>query len=37
MESGRRQKAEAALARIKGASGLSRDVSEIVERTLLAH
>jgi aminopeptidase N len=34
MEAGRQQKAEAALTRIKSASGLSRDVSEIVERTL---
>jgi hypothetical protein len=34
MEAGRRQKAEAALTRIKAAPGLSRDVSEIVERTL---
>jgi aminopeptidase N len=37
MEAGRRRTAEAALIRIKGASGLSRDVSEIVERTLSAH
>jgi aminopeptidase N len=36
MESGRRGKAETALRRIKGAAGLSRDVSEIVERTLAA-
>jgi aminopeptidase N len=36
MEGGRRGKAEAALRRIKGAAGLSRDVSEIVERTLAA-
>jgi hypothetical protein len=36
MEGGRRDKAQAALARIKSAAGLSRDVSEIVERTLAA-
>jgi aminopeptidase N len=36
METGRRQKAEAALNRIRATSGLSRDVSEIVERTLAA-
>lgn len=36
MEAGRRQKAEAALTRIKAVPGLSRDVSEIVERTLVA-
>jgi aminopeptidase N len=34
MEAGRRQKAEASLTRIKAASALSRDVAEIVERTL---
>jgi aminopeptidase N len=34
MEAGRRTKAEAALRRIQAASGLSRDVGEIVERTL---
>jgi aminopeptidase N len=34
LETGRRGKAEAALARIKAAHGLSRDVTEIVERTL---
>jgi aminopeptidase N len=34
METARRQKAEAALIRIKAASPLSRDVAEIVERTL---
>jgi hypothetical protein len=36
MESGRRGEAETALRRIKAATGLSRDVSEIVERTLAA-
>jgi aminopeptidase N len=36
MERGRRGKAETELTRIKGAPGLSRDVSEIVERTLAA-
>jgi aminopeptidase N len=34
MDAARRQKAEAALSRIKSASGLSRDVSDIVERAL---
>jgi aminopeptidase N len=34
MEARRRAKAEAALTRIKAVSGLSRDVAEIVERTL---
>jgi aminopeptidase N len=34
MESGRRARAQAALARIQAAPRLSRDVSEIVERTL---
>jgi aminopeptidase N len=34
LESGRRDKAQAALARIEATAGLSRDVSEIVERTL---
>jgi hypothetical protein len=34
MESGRRGKAQAALTRINVQSGLSRDVSEIVSRTL---
>jgi aminopeptidase N len=34
MESGRRGKAEAALRRIQGTAGLSRDVSDIVERAL---
>jgi aminopeptidase N len=34
MENGRRAKAQEALTRIKAAPGLSRDVSEIVERTL---
>ena len=34
LESGRRAKAEAALRRIKAAPGLSRDLSDIVERAL---
>jgi aminopeptidase N len=34
MESGRQAKAEAALRRMQGTSGLSRDVSDIVERAL---
>ncbi|MGI8526306.1 MAG: aminopeptidase N C-terminal domain-containing protein, partial [Pseudolabrys sp.] len=34
MEASRRAKAEAALARIKAAPGLSRDVADIVERAL---
>ena len=34
LEAGRQAKAEAALKRIKAASGLSRDVSDIVERAL---
>jgi aminopeptidase N len=34
LEAGRRAKAEAALKRIQGADGLSRDVSDIVERAL---
>ena len=36
LEAGRRGKAEAALARIKAASSLSRDLSDIVERALAA-
>ena len=36
LEAGRRAKAQAALSRIKAASGLSRDLSDIVERTLAA-
>jgi len=36
LEGGRRAKAEAALARIKGTSGLSRDLADIVERALAA-
>ena len=36
LEAGRRMKAEAALTRIKGAPGLSRDLSDIVERALAA-
>jgi aminopeptidase N len=36
METGRARKAQAVLARLKEAPGLSRDVSEIVERTLAA-
>ena len=36
LETGRRGKAEAALARIKAAPGLSRDLSDIVERALAA-
>jgi aminopeptidase N len=34
LEAGRRMKAEAALTRIKGAPGLSRDLADIVERAL---
>jgi aminopeptidase N len=34
LETGRRSKAEAALARIKAAPDLSRDLSDIVERAL---
>jgi aminopeptidase N len=34
LETGRRSKAQAALSRIKAASGLSRDLSDIVERAL---
>jgi aminopeptidase N len=34
LEAGRRGKAEAALRRIKAAPGLSRDVTDIVERAL---
>ncbi len=34
LESGRQSKAEAALKRIQGASGLSRDLADIVERAL---
>jgi aminopeptidase N len=37
LEAGRRAKARAALQRIEAASGLSRDVSDIVERALAAH
>ena len=36
LEAGRRMKAEAALTRIKGAPGLSRDLADIVERALAA-
>ncbi len=36
LETGRRAKAQAALSRIKAASGLSRDLSDIVERALAA-
>ena len=36
MEAGRRGKAEAALQRIKGSAGLSRDLADIVERALAA-
>jgi aminopeptidase N len=36
LEAGRRMKAEAALMRIKGAPGLSRDLADIVERALAA-
>ena len=36
LEGGRRAKAEAALTRIKGATGLSRDLADIVERALAA-
>jgi aminopeptidase N len=36
LEGGRRAKAEAALTRIKGAPGLSRDLADIVERALAA-
>jgi aminopeptidase N len=36
LEGGRRAKAEAALTRIKGAPSLSRDLADIVERTLAA-
>jgi aminopeptidase N len=36
-EAGRRAKAEAALARIKAAPSLSRDLSDIVERALASH
>jgi aminopeptidase N len=34
LEAGRQAKAEAALTRIKSTSGLSRDLSDIVERAL---
>jgi len=36
LEAGRRMKAEAALTRIKGAPGLSRDLADIVERAMAA-
>ena len=36
LEAGRRMRAEAALTRIKGAPGLSRDLADIVERALAA-
>jgi aminopeptidase N len=36
LEAGRRMKAEAALTRIEGAPGLSRDLADIVERALAA-
>ena len=36
LEPGRRALAEAALQRIKAAAGLSRDLSDIVERALAA-
>jgi aminopeptidase N len=36
LEAGRRGKAEAALRRIKVMAGLSRDVTDIVERALAA-
>ena len=36
LEQGRRSKAEAALSRIKASSGISRDLSDIVERALAA-